>query len=128
MNKLKGLMTLIIATAIAACGVTGTATRDAVAMATSSAPIGDAIVMDEKTAYAAEVLYNIPAQAYVSADTRGLITPAMRAVLRPKLIYLASLLDAVRAAYKIGDATSFKARYRELKALKEQVTPLIPAG
>ena len=128
MHKLKGLMTLVLATAIAACAVTGTTTRDAVAIATSSAPIGDRVVMDEKTAYAAEVLYNIPAQAYVSADTRGLISADLRATLRPKLIYLASLLDAVRAAYRVGDATSFAARYRELKALKEQVTPLIPAG
>jgi hypothetical protein len=111
-----------------ACGTPISGTADAVSIATSSTPIGDRVVMDEKTAYAAEVLYNIPAQAYVSADTRGLITPELRATIRPKLIYMASLLDAVRAAYKVGDATSFSARWRELQALKDQVTPLIPGS
>lgn len=125
---IRHLLPFLLATALVACSGTPLNTAsDAISIATSSEPLGDRIVMDEKTAYAAEVLYNIPAQAYVSADTRGLITPTLRATIRPKLIYMASLLDAVRAAYRVGDATSFSQRYRELRALKDQVTPLIPS-
>lgn len=124
--NLRHLFPMLLATVLIACGTPLNTASDAIAIATSSEPIGDRIVMDEKAAYAAEVLYNIPAQAYVSADTRGLITPALRATIRPKLIYMASLLDAVRSAYRVGDATSFAARYRELESLKRQVTPLIP--
>ena len=125
---MKRLILLFAALSLTACGANSpirTAT-DAIAIATSSTPIGDRIKMDEKAAYAAEALYNVPAFAYVSADQRGLVSPELRSVLRPKLITMATWLKLVRQAYAVGDATSFSQRYRELEALKAAITPLIP--
>lgn len=103
------------------------AASDAVAVATSSTPLGDRTVMDERAMYAAEALYNVPAQAYVTADTRGLLTPAMRRAVRPVLVEARQVLLTVREAYRVGDATTFGQRVAALRALKERALALLPA-
>lgn len=122
---MKRLLILFTALSLGACTQLRTAS-DVIAVVTSPAPLGDRIVMDEKAAYAAEAFYNIPAQAYVSADQRGLIPVSLRIQLKTRLLRMADYLKLVRQAYAVGDATSFSQRYHELEALKAQIMPLIP--
>jgi hypothetical protein len=109
-----------------ACDTLRTAS-EAVSLATSPTPLGDRTVMDERAMYAAEALYNVPAQAYVTADTRGLLTPAVRAAVRPILIQARQALLAVREAYRVGDATTFGQRVAALRSLKDRAMSLLPA-
>lgn len=119
------LAALALALTLPGCSSLGTASH-IVAAATSSQPLGDFTVLDDKAMYAAEALYNVPASAYRSADTRGLIPAHLKAVIKPKLQTMGRVLKTARSAYRIGDLTSFNARYRALLALKDEVTPLIP--
>lgn len=99
-----------------------------VSAATSSAPLGDRITMDERGMYAVEALYNVPAQAYVTADQHHLVTPALRARVRPLLQRARAAVLACRTAYHVGDATSWGARVSDLQQLKAQVMSLLPAS
>lgn len=60
--------------------------------------VADQTLIDEKALYAAEIAYNIPAHAYVSANYSGLLTPELKAVLKPKLTTMYTMLKAIRAA------------------------------
>jgi hypothetical protein len=96
--------------------------------ATSSAPLGDSVTFDEKGMYAVEALYNVPAQAYVTADSRNL--PGWQSVkptVRPLMIEARQVLLAVREAYKTGDERSFGTRVARLRSLRDKVMALIPA-
>jgi hypothetical protein len=84
------------------------------------------MVLDEKVLHEAETAYNIPAAAYQSANTRGLITPSIKAVVKPKLQFMAKSLLLVRQAYKVGDGATFLDRVGALKTLSSEVSALIP--
>ena len=116
---------LLIATP--GCSTVGTV-RDIAAVATSPTPIGDFTVVDDRAMYAGEALYNVIAQPYVSANSRGLVPASLKATLKPMLVYAGDLLKALRAAKKVGDVPGFNARYKALKALQGTVLPLIPKG
>jgi hypothetical protein len=83
--------------------------------------------MDEKAMYAAEAFYNVPAQAYVKANSNGQLSPSLKATLKPLLIKAKELLDGVRAAYRLGDASGFSAKYAALKDVAERAKALIPS-
>lgn len=91
-----------------------------------AAPVGDMTLRDEQGYWAVATAYNVPAQAYVSADKRGLIPPNLKAVLKPKLITMYDLLKAARTAYKFGDAAGFAAKRAALEKLRDEIMPLIP--
>ena len=122
---LAPLLALILLMPTAACGLTGTAVA-LVSAATSPAPLGDRLTMDERGLYAMEAIYNVPASAYRTAVQRGLMTPAIRSTVRPILLQMRGIRNAARSAYRIGDATSWNARVAELRNLRDQVTALIP--
>jgi hypothetical protein len=125
----KLLLTLAAASMMlcaSGCSALGTA-GTVVQAATSSAPLGDRITMDERGMYAVDLLYNVPASAYRSANERHLITPALRAQVRPILIQMRQLQLAARAAYRVGDATSWNSRVAALQQLRAQVVVLIPS-
>jgi hypothetical protein len=83
--------------------------------------------IDDKLMYSAEALYNVPAQAYVAADSRQLMSASLKATVKPKMLKLRSLLLDARKAYAASNATSFKAAYDAMKSLRDEVHPLIPA-
>lgn len=91
----------------------------AVVNSTSICQVGSGTLIDEKTLYAAEALYNVPAHAYVTADRNGHITPALRTQIRPKLITMYQLLKSMRAAKGTVncDIDAMKELHREVLAL-----------
>lgn len=82
----------------------------------------DRTLIDEKVVYAAEVLYNIPAHAYVSADKNHKITPALREKVRPLLIRLNMLRKAVSAA-----KGSANCDFAAMKQLQVDILQLLPS-
>jgi predicted small secreted protein len=96
----------------------------AVELATT--PICQGHTADEKMWYAAEAGYNIPAQAYVSANKHGLLTPSLKATLKPKLQELNRLRLAAKKAYEACDSASLKGKLDAITALRDLVLPLIP--
>lgn len=64
-------------------------------------------VIDDKAAYAVEVLYSVPASIYVAADSRGRLTPELKARYQPRLVELYALLKKAREAKAIGDSVNF---------------------
>lgn len=62
---------------------------------------------DEKALWAAEAIYNGPANAYVNFDAAGQMPPALKAQVRPLLIKGYDALKAARGAYAVGDSCGF---------------------
>lgn len=117
--------TLFLAAAslsLALCGCT------ALTAATSGQPVatGQVAVDMSKGWYYAESLYNVPAAAYKSTNSRGLISPSLRAIIKPKLILLFQLLTGVKHAKAAGDAASFGAKIKAMETLSADVKALIP--
>lgn len=112
-----------IATPLGGCQTVRTAT-EAVQLANQN--VGDFTVLDEKSWYYAEALYNVPAQAYLSANSRGLLHDPLKAQLKAGLQKLNGLRQAVYQAYRTGNATEFRDKIIQLKQLSDQVRVLIP--
>lgn len=83
-------------------------------------------VIDEKALIAAETAYNVPAQAYVAANRAGLLTPQLKAVLKPKLVMAKGALDIAREAYRVGDAATLADQVRAVQRLAAEAKALIP--
>lgn len=96
------------------------------AVALANQNVGDYTVLDEKSWYYAEALYNVPAQAYLSANSHGLLHDPLKAQLKAKLQTMNVLRGAVYQAYKAGNAATFRDKITELKQLSDQVRNLIP--
>lgn len=94
--------------------------------AATGAPIAGATVFDEKALYAAEAAYNVPAHAYVTADANGLLTPALKARLKPLLFKAYDALHLARSAYMAGDARGFQAQAKAVAEFANQANALIP--
>lgn len=117
----------LLSVPVAACDTLGTA-GTLVNQATSTAPLGDQVTFDERGMYFAEALYNVPAQAYVSADTRNIAGwTSIKPVVRPLLIQARQLLLTVREAYRLGDERSFRDRVSRLGVLRDRIMSHIPA-
>lgn len=123
MYKFKFLLPLVAALSLSSCAAIPLAT-----MVTSSTPVLAATNMDEKAMYAAEALYNVPAQAYVSANSNGLLSAPVKAKVKPLMVKAYDVLLTVRSAYKLGDAAGFSQRYGALKTLSSQVKALLPSA
>lgn len=96
------------------------------AVALANQNVGDFTVLDEKSWYYAEALYNVPARAYLSANSRGLLHDPLKSQLKGLLQQLNGLRQAVYQAYKTGNATEFREKIIQLKQLSDQVRGLIP--
>ncbi len=83
----------------------------------------DGTLVDEKVLYAANALYNVPAHAYVTANRNGKLSPGLKAVLKPKLLAMYRLLQAVKAA-----KGTVNCDFNSMKALHAEVTALLPKG
>lgn len=89
---------------------------------------GQAAVITAKAWYDANAFYNVPAAAYRSANSRGLLSASAKAVVKPKLLYLFQLLKAAKAAKTAGDAVTFNDKLNAMRALSAEVQALIPKG
>jgi hypothetical protein len=86
----------------------------------------DGTVLDEQALFAVEAAYNVAATAYLSADGRGQIPATTKAEVRP---IMASAYEAVllaRAAYRIGDASTFTAQAAAAIEAATRAAELIP--
>lgn len=79
-------------------------------------------LIDEKAVLSAEVLYNAPAQAYVAANDAGLLSVSQKALIKPKLIQLYSLLQTVKAAKGTVNCS-----FAAMQQLHADVVALLPA-
>lgn len=93
-------------------------------------PVGTSVAastaLDEKAWYAAEATYNVAATAYLEAVEAGLVTPALKARVKPLLAQAYEALKGVRAAYHAGNAASFGAQVAEVTRLTTAVRTLLP--
>jgi hypothetical protein len=98
------------------------------AVALANQNVGDYTVLDEKSWYYAESLYDVPSAAYLSVNSRGLFVghEALKATLKADLQKLNALRQGVYQAYKTGNAAAFRDKITQLKALSDQVRNLIP--
>lgn len=82
--------------------------------------VAEGTLIDEKVVYAAEALYNMPAHAYVTALEANQLSPTTKALVKPKLIQLYSLLKTIRAA-----KGTVNCDFNAMKALHADVLELI---
>lgn len=113
----------LLAAPLAACSTFHTVDQ-AVTLANQN--VGDFTVFDEKSWYYAEALYNVPARAYLSANSRGLLHDPLKTSLKATLHTMNDVRQAVYQAYKTGNAVAFRNKIIELKQLSDQVRSLIP--
>jgi hypothetical protein len=127
-------LSLILAVALAAVPVAGCKTMLTTAgvpefvAETVNTPVCNRLVLDDKARYGVNVLYNVPAQAYVAAHKRGLVTPAVRDVVKPKLQQAYTYLKGARAAHEACDEATFLNYRSAMERIKNEVMPLIPSG
>lgn len=93
---------------------------------TVSTPVCNRTVLDDKARYGVATIYNVPAQAYVAAHKRGLVTPAIRDVVKPKLQALYGYLKGARAAHAACDEATFLNYRHAMTLIRDEVLPLIP--
>lgn len=93
---------------------------------TVNTPVCNRLVLDDKARYGVAAIYNVPAQAYVSAHKRGLISDAVRDVVKPKLQLLYKYSKAARAAHQACDEATFLNYRTAMERIKTEVMPLIP--
>jgi hypothetical protein len=93
---------------------------------TVNTPVCNRLVLDDKARYGVNALYNVPAQAYVSAHKRGLVTPAVRDVVKPKLQLAYRYLLGARAAHQACDEATFLNYRGAMERIRNEVLPLIP--
>ncbi len=85
-------------------------------------------MLDERLLYAAEAAYNVPAQAYVVANSRGQVSPELKARVKPLLTQAYARLQDARRLYALGNADGFLTAYRQVIALATSARSLIPGA
>lgn len=78
-------------------------------------------LIDDKALYSAYAFYQVPAHAYVTANRAGQLSPSVKAVVKPKLLAMYRLLQAVKAA-----KGTINCDYNSMKALHAEVSALLP--
>jgi hypothetical protein len=119
------LVALLACSVVACTPAVAPTSNSAVAAASCPSQAADGTVMDEKGLYAAEAFYNVPAYAYVIADGKGQIKPALKAQLKPVMLKAYNTLVTARAAYKAGNSCGFFETYASLKELSANATSLL---
>lgn len=109
----------------------GTPAPEATPAAPSASPSAPAVATGacELTAtamYAAEAAYNAPAAAYVAADGRELLSPAVKAKAKPLLTEAYDLLKQARLFYSARNAVGFCGSTTSLKSVSEAALALLP--
>lgn len=89
-------------------------------------PNAETMVLDEKALYAAEASYNVTANAYIAASEVGLMTPELKAKIKPVMVSAYKALTMARSAYLVANAKSFYEQIAAAKQLSEDARLLIP--
>ena len=118
---MKRIVTLLGALTLGAC--TANQVLQSAPIISNVCEAADGTLIDEKVLYAANALYNVPAHAYVTANRNGKLSPELKAALKPKLLTMYRLLQAVKAA-----KGTVNCDYNSMKALHAEVTALLPRG
>lgn len=127
MKKLILAALMVAALPLAGCkAMLTTAGVPAFVAETVNTPVCNRTVLDDKARYGVAAIYNVPAQAYVSAHKRGLVTPAVRDVVKPKLQALYGYLKGARAAHAACDEATFLNYKGAMERIRNEVLPLIP--
>lgn len=87
---------------------------------------GSATALDEKALVAAEIAYNVAANAYVVADGKGLLSASVKAEAKSRLVTAYDALKAARSAYAAGNASTFVEQVARVTILADQVRKLVP--
>lgn len=116
---MKRIMILLAAFSINAC--TANQVLESAPIIGNVCAAAQGTLVDEKVVFAAETIYNIPAQAYVSALNSGKITPELKAVLKPLLVKLNAYRNAVKAA-----KGTVNCDFNAMKSLQVQIIQLLP--
>lgn len=107
---------------LCACDPNANTTTEAISTPSPTATsIADLTLMDEKAMYGAEVLYNVPANAYVIADAGNLLKPEVKATIKPKLIKLYDYLKLARLAYAAGNSIEFAQHKNNMTSLRDDL-------
>lgn len=88
--------------------------------------LADGTVVDEKVRYSAEAAYNVAASAYIAADGRGLLTPELRAKVKPIMTKAEKALKLARAAYSVGDAAGLALQAKAVADLAGTARAMLP--
>ena len=78
--------------------------------------------------FAAEASYNVVANAYVEADTSGILKPEIKAKVKPLMAGAYDWLLKARIAYEAGDRIGFYNARENLEKLANEASKLLPKG
>lgn len=87
--------------------------------------VASSTLIDEKAYAGALILYNVPAQAYVSLDQRGRLSADVKAKAKPILIKMYDTLLLVRQAYIAGNTSDFGCQLGALERSASLIKPLL---
>lgn len=119
----KRFLSLIAVGLLAACAVP--ASGPVASAATCGLAAGT--LLDEKALYGAETAYNVPANAYVTLDANGQLSPAIKAKARPMLINAFAALKLARTAYAAGNACGFQDAIKNAMSFASQAKAFLPS-
>lgn len=95
-----------------------------------SAPVASCVVSGTGTLqtalYGAEAAYNVPAHAYVTADSNKQLSPALKLRVKPLLQNAYSALKLARGAYCVGNAFGVNNQVAAVYSLAKQASALLP--
>lgn len=111
--------------ALAACSPSPA--PDANASGSVGASAGQVSAIAATAMYAAEATYNVPAHAYVEADSQGLLSDEVKAKVKPILIDAYEWLLKARSAYEAGDRAGFYEARSNLEQKASAASDLLPA-
>jgi len=138
MRLFRTLAALSVVLALTACAAQPPASSPSSAPAPAAGGILAGTLIDDRVATGLELVYNVPAHAYVTADAAGLITPALKARLKPILANAYAALQVARAAKAVVDSGSaspaqrtaavaaFSSASESVRAFAGQASALIP--
>lgn len=120
--KTLAMMAAALSLPIAACsGCSTTQVLENAPVIGNICSATEGTLVDEKVVLSAEILYNVPAHAYVTALNKNQLTPEIKAIVKPKLVTLHALLRSVRAA-----KGSVNCDFNAMKQLSAEVRALLP--
>lgn len=82
---------------------------------------------DERTLWAAEAAYNVPANAYITLNRAGRLSAATKASVKPKLQSAAAALLSARQLYCTANTSGFYAQVAAVYTLTNQAKALLPS-
>jgi len=97
-----------------------------IATASPACSIVGNTLADEKALYGAEAAYNVVADAYLTLDAKGQLTPSLKASARLKLLLAYDALKVARSARLAANACTFGDAISQLGSLVGEVKAILP--